>query len=879
MPEANSYHDLPVEHIFRELKAGEAGLSQADASERLKKQGKNSLPRGVRLTASKLFLRQFQNPLAYILIFAMVLSFAMNHHSDAVIIALVVFLTSIIGFVQEYKANNALEKLNSIVTYKCRVLRDGVLKVIDQADVVIGDVIDICPGDIIPADARLISENNLKVEEAILTGESEPSEKFIDVLPTSTPVADRDNMVYQGTYVNSGIGRAVIVATGATTEMGRIASLLQDTDESETPLQQQIGVFGKWLSIFLVLINFLIFISGMLLGRSFFEMFMISVVVVVSAVPEGIAPAMSVVLALGMQRLIKKNGLVRKVVSAETLGSVSIICSDKTGTLTEGEMSVERIITLAGSYKISKVNKIDASDALTAIKIGVISNNAVAESSGSNDVNVCAIGNTTDRAMLLAGLNYSIKRLELEKIEPRIAELPFSSEAKIMATLHRSGSSGKVIYAKGAAEKILALSKLVLTNGREIKICQDVLDNLHKTIEDFTGKGNRVVAVAYKKTKDSSLELENLKNLVFVGFFVIKDKVRGDAKQAVALCHQAGVKVVMITGDHAKTAMAIAKELGIKANISQVITGNEIDDLAENELVERVKNILIYARVEPRHKLRIISFLQQNGEIVAMTGDGVNDAPALKKADIGVVMGNGTDVAKEVADLVLLDGKFMTIVEAIKQGRNTFANIRKVVVYLFTDCFQEMVIIGTSVLAGWPLPLLPAQILWSKLIESPLPATSLAFEESKEHVLSEKPRGRAIQLLTRNLKINIAIYAIIMDLIALSIFYFYWQSTGDITKTRTVIFVALGMSSLFNVYNVRTLGESVFKANPFANKYLTIATIAGIALFFFAIYSEFMNKVLETVPLELSDWGIIMLYACASLFAFEFGKIVTRYKL
>jgi Ca2+-transporting ATPase len=359
---------------------------------------------------------------------------------------------------------------------------------------------------------------------------------------------------------------------------------------------------------------------------------------------------------------------------------------------------------------------------------------------------------------------------------------------------------------------------------------------------------------------------------------VIKDKIRSDAKQAIDLCHRAGVRVAMITGDHVNTAIAIANELGIKASSSQVINGKEIDELSDEDLCLRIKNALVYARVEPRHKLKIVSLLQRNGEVVAMTGDGVNDAPALKKADIGVVMGNGTDVAKEVADLVLLDNSFMTIVEAIKQGRTTFSNIRKVVVYLFTDCFQEMVIIGTSVLAGWPLPILPVQILWIKLIESPLPATSLSFEESKADVLLGKPRGRNEQLLTRRLKINIAFYAFVMDVFALSMFYYFWQSSGDITKARTIIFVALGMSTLFNIYNVRTLGESVFRANPFKNKFVLIATVVGFLLFLLAVYSKYMNNVLQITPLGLFDWFVIFLYAFASLLVFEIGKIITKYK-
>lgn len=877
----NIYHDLFVDHLFKQFETGKAGLSQEDAAARLDIFGKNILPKGKSLTALVLFFRQFRNPLCYILLFSIMLSLYMEHYSDSIIIGLVVLVSGIVGFIQEYKANKALSELNSMITYQARVLRGGVLVVIDQSEIVPGDVIDMCPGDVVPADARLILTRDLKVSEAVLTGEPIPSKKFTEVLPLETSLADRDNMVFQGTYVSEGTGRAVVVATGENTEMGKIASLLKDTDDVITPLQKQISNFGKWLSFFLVIANVAIFMIGIFLGRPFFEMFMISVAVVVSAVPEGLAPAMSIMLALGMQKLIKKKGLVRKIISAETLGSVSVICTDKTGTLTEGEMSVEGIITDTQVIEISKRHigqHLDHSAEL-AMKICVISNNAVIDSKEVANGDICVLGNTTDKSMLIAGSYYDFKREELELKEERLYELPFSSEAKMMATLHRSGTSQNTIYVKGAPERILPLVGRILRGNDEHVFDNDRADAINGLIADLTGQGQRVVAVAYKRTDKNTISSEDLVDLVYVGLVIIKDRIRSDAKQAINSCHKAGIKVVMITGDHANTALAIANEVGIESTLKQVISGNEIDDLSDDELGERIKDVLVYARVEPRHKLKIVELLQKNGEVVAMTGDGVNDAPALKKADIGVVMGNGTDVAKEVADLVLLDSSFLTIVEAIRQGRTTFANIRKVVVYLFTDCFQEMVVIGTAVLVGWPLPILPVQILWIKLIESPLPATSLSFEESTRNVLLDKPRGRKEQLLTGRLKFNIAFYAFLMDVIALSMFYYYWQSTGNIDKARTLMFVALGMSTLFNIYNVRSLGESVFRTNPFKNKFLVIATVIGFLLFLFAVYSGYMNEILQTTPLGVFDWVVIFGYAIAGLLVFEAGKKIMNYKI
>lgn len=875
----NDYHSLVADDLCLRLSASAQGLSQKEAADRLNVFGKNILPAGRQLTGLVLFARQFVNPLAYILLFAMALSFVMGHLSDGIIIALVVLVSGIVGFIQEYKANKALRELNNIISYRARVLRDGALMVINQADIVPGDVLDISPGDIIPADARLLASHDLKISEAALTGESVPSKKFTEALPFETALADRDNTVFQGTAVSEGVGRAIVFATGADTEMGKIASMLRDAEEAVTPLQKQISSFGKWLSVFLVLANVMIFAIGLMLGRPFFEMFIVSVVVVVSAVPEGLAPAMSIVLALGMQKLIRKKGLVRKIISAETLGAVSVICTDKTGTLTEGEMSVENIVTADEVFRVGRNRSGQSMSHATAmaIKICVISNDAVMGSKMTPGSGTSVIGNTTDKSMLMAGRYYGLNREDLERQEKRLHELPFSSESKVMATLHKKTSSENVIYAKGAPEKILPLSKKILVGKNEIDLDDKKVEEIGKIINDLTKRGQRVVAVGYKKTKKSAMSHEDLDGLVYVGLVVIKDKIRESAKQSIRLCQRAGVKVLMITGDHANTALAIANEVGIVASAEQVLIGKEIDNLSDAELQARVENTLIYARVEPRHKLKIVTLLQQNGEVVAMTGDGVNDAPALKKADIGVAMGTGTDVAKEVADLVLLDNSFMTIVEAIKQGRITYNNIRKVVVYLFTDCFQEMVVIGAAVLAGWPLPILPVQILWIKLIESPLPATSLSFEESNHDVLSDKPRGRNAKLLTGKLKFNIAFYAIVMDIVALAMFYVYWNETADIDRARTLMFVALGMSTLFNVYNIRSLGESVFKVNPFKNKYLVVATIVGFLLFLVAVYSKFMNGVLETVPLGVKDWIMIFMYAGLSLVVFETGKRITRF--
>lgn len=870
------FHDVSTEHLLKELNTYELGLDDLEAATRLDLYGRNVLPTSESFSAIKLFFKQFQNPLIFILLFAMVLSFVIQHYSDGVIIAVVVLVTNLVGFIQEYKANNALQKLNEIVQFRSKVVRNGTVLIVDQSEIVPGDILEIRAGDIVPADARLIFSQNLEIIEATLTGEALPSPKHTGDLATDTVLAERNNMVYRGTLVSDGIGRAVVVATGVATEIGKITDSLQGQEDTVTPLQKQLNHFGKWLSIFLIATNALIFMIGIVLGRPFFEMFMVSVVVVVSAVPEGMIPAMTIVLALGMQKLIRKKGLVRKIISAETLGSVSVICTDKTGTLTEGIMSVDSIFTFSCKQQTTQHGTFAYLDhaARLAVKIGVISNNAIRSTNTDNSGVV--VGNMTEQALLTAGARNGLVREDLEMHEKRIDEIPFNSASKIMATLH-AGDSENSIYVKGAPERIISRASGYLHDETRKPFDDGARDEVYKQIDTFTRKGQRVLAIAYKKTSNTTLTEEDIADLVFVGLLSIKDRPREDAKDAIALCHTAGIRVVMITGDHANTAAAIAREMGIPVESEQILEGKELEEMSDKVLANKVRQVTVFARVEPRHKLRIVELLQSNGEVVAMTGDGINDAPALKKANIGVVMGNGSDVAKEVADLVLLDNRFMTIVSAVKQGRITFENIRKVVVYLFTDCFQEMVIIGSAILFRWPLPILPVQILWIKLIESPLPATSLAFDESENDVLQDKPRSPNEFILTKHIKLNIAFYAVVMDIFALTLFWWYWQGSGNVTKAQTVLFAALGMSTLFNIYNVRSLGKSVFRTKPFKNKVIVVSTVVGFLLFLVSIYIPYMNTILHTTPLTLTDWGVIAVYAVLSLVVFDIGKRLTKF--
>jgi Ca2+-transporting ATPase len=865
------FYQLTADSVFKELESTLTGLDSSEAAKRLTENGFNKLPKEKAWTGLRLFIGQFKNPLVFILIAALGISFLAGHSSDSWIILFVVLITNTIGFLQEWKANNALEKLNNAVTYKVRTWRNGELSIVERENLVIGDVIELAAGDVVPADARIFIAKNLKINEAPLTGESLPVVKNIQEIAKSVPLAERFNIAHQGTIVADGSGRAIVIAIGQATEIGQVATLIKETSDELTPLQKQINKFGIKLGIFLVVANIVIFLIGILSGRDIFEMFMVSVVVVVSAVPEGLIPAMTIILAIGMQRLAKKQGLVRRAVAAETLGSVSVICADKTGTLTQGEMMVDRLITYG------KVEK--AGSRSLALKISVICNDGLIENPGDKVEALKISGNPTDKALLLSGAAIGLYRKELELLEPRLDTIAFSSDLKMMATLNEAETGGEIIYVKGAPEKILELSSMMEIAGGEKKILKKDREEFINQINKFTKTGERVIALAYKKrtgVKDRSLVVSDLDGLTLVGFFSLRDQIRADVKQAIQSCREAGIRVVIITGDHEQTAISIVKELGLEINSHNVIDGERLDKMSDTELKRRINDIRLYARVNPHHKLRIVNAFQEIGKVVAMTGDGINDSPALKKADIGVAVGNGTDVAKETADLVLLDNNFLTIVEAVKQGRITFNNIQKVILYLFTDCFQEMIIIGTTILMGWPLPILPVQILWIKLIEDPLPAASLAFDVSDDDVMKDKPRGKDQPFLTVRLQKIIAFYTIIMDVIALSLFYYYFKIVGDIHLARTIMFASLGLSTMFYIYAVRSLKKSFFKSKPFSNKFLVYATFLGAALIVVSVYTPILNRLLSTVPLSIFDWIPVVAYGCLSIMIFEIGKILIK---
>ncbi|MFO7807289.1 MAG: HAD-IC family P-type ATPase [Candidatus Moraniibacteriota bacterium] len=879
---SKKYHYFSIDKTFQLLKSKREGISSSEVQKRLNIYGFNKIPEKKRFSVLGIFLGQFKNPLIYILFFALIISFATKHYTDGWIISAVIAINTVVGFLQEYKANTALSRLKQMIKYKAKVLREGKEIIIKQEEVVPGDVIKLSSGDKIPADARLFEATNLRVEEAALTGESTPVLKHTKTLDRKTAMADRKNMVYMGTIVSQGTGLAVVVSIGATTKVGQIANLVQETKEETTSLQKQMLAFGKIIGIFLIVVNIFIFGLGVFKGEPFFEMFLTSVAMVVAAIPEGLLPAMTVILAVGMQKLAKERGLIRRMITTETLGSISVICSDKTGTLTKGKMRMSRIVTekkeilIGGEGFSGGVDLSNNASYVTALKIGVLCNDAIVENSEERVDKWSISGNPTEKALLLGGISAGLNRRILEKEMPRVAEIPFESKNKYMATAHKFGQNEIVQYLKGAPERILSFISHFDKEGKVLEMTEEKKKSIEEKCNNLTAQGLRVIALAYKKEKGDdqnfSLSKNKLQNFVFVGFIALKDPIRPEVKKTIKTCWSAGIRPMIITGDHKLTALAVAKELGLEAGEKNVLEGVDMKNMSDRDLNKAIDKIIIFARVEPKHKIRIIKALQSKKEIVAMTGDGINDAPALKKADIGVAVGSGTDIAKETADLVLLDDNFKTIVKAIERGRGIFDNIKKITLYLLSSSFTEIILIGLSILFGLPLALLPVQILWMKIIEEPFSAMALAFDPTDKNAMKRKPRKFGEMILNKSMKKMILFFAAISDGLLFLLFFIAWRLSQDVSYSQTIAFVGLGIASRLYIFSARGLTRSIFSYNPFENKLVNWSTVFGFLMIALAIYVPFLNELLGTVPLGVKEWLILGTYAIVSLAIYEIGK-------
>lgn len=878
-----NFHAQTIKTCLTELKSSEKGLTERQAEIRLKRDGPNKLEEKKPTSKFVIFLSQFKSPLIYILVIAGVLSLALGGHIDASVIFGAVILNTLIGFYQENKANNALAKLRQMIEQKALVFRDGNEIEIDSSQLVVGDIIAIEAGNKIPADARLIEAADLKIDEAVLTGESFSSSKAIKKVDPGMPLADRENMVYASTMSASGRGRAVVTATGKDTEIGKISEMVSTTKDEKTPLQERLASFSKFLGLLFVTICLLVLVIGVIQGRPFLEMFLVSISLAVAAIPEGLLVAVTFILVLGMQQILKQRALTRKLVAAETLGSTTVICSDKTGTLTEGKMSVSNIIIGEKEFEISALgSRHDGREAeivSLVLQICLMCNDAVVANPGEPLKEQKFIGMPTDVALFSVASQTGLDRERLLKLEPKIDEIPFSSDIKFMATLHKWRKNKFVLYEKGAPEILLDKSAEFYHQGKKTKLSINHRVKLDNTYEALTKKGLRVIGVAIKefnslKWKPGEGDWSKIDHgLTFVGFIALKDPLRADAKETIEETKIAGIRPVIITGDHKLTAVAIGEEIGISTTEDEVVTGEVLDKMDDEELKEKVNKINIYARVSPHHKLRIIKALQDHGEVVAMTGDGINDAPAIKAADIGISLGTGTDIAKETSDMILLDNNFKVIVSAIKQGRTIFYNIRKVITYLVCSSFSEIILVVGSIIMGMPLAILPAQILWINIVNDGLPDFSLAFEKSVGDIMKEKPVNRKESIISNEMKAIIFGAGIVIDLILLGLFIYLFRLGVEINYLRTIFFAILGTKSLFVIFSIRSFSRPIWRLNPFRNWYLIGAVAASFSLLLGAIYWPPLQSIMSTTFLNFESWIIVLASAILSVVLIEITKL------
>ena len=850
------WHAHLIADVFLAFKSSQRGISESEVKDRIEEYGLNELPQKPPHSAIKILFTQFANPLMSILIIAAIISGVLQEWLDTSVIVFAVALNAVLGFVEEYKADRSMEQLKSFLPQRARVRRGGVERIINAKEIVPGDIVLLGTGDKVTADGRIVFAQSLEVGEAALTGESVPIKKHKDQIKSDIGVTDRVNMLYAGTVLVAGRAEMIVTSTGVNTQIGRITLLVAGVEETKTPLQEQMGRFARWLGGAVLFITLIVFVAGLIRGFELVEMIRVSVAIAVSSIPEGLVVALTVILAIGMQRILKKRALVRRLVAAETLGSVSVICMDKTGTLTTGEMTVVEACDAEGRFA-SKVDAfIELSAALWSTKDVFVDELDHGSFAGSPTEVAIAKALWDDR-----------KKYELQKCQI-ISEIPFNSKYKYKARVC-SFEDHKEFYVVGAPEILLKRLDSTDAQNKEYRVW------LAKMIQ----KGLRVLLVAKQKDFNSDqIDHDQIRDLTFLGFVGLSDPLRASAHETIKKAKLAGLLPIMITGDHPDTAFYIAREAGLIADENQIITGSQLDELDDVTFAGELENIKVYARVLPRHKLRIVNAWREKGHSVAMVGDGVNDAPAVKAADIGIALGSGTEVAKETADMVLLDNHFATIVGAIEQGRTIFENIRKMVVYLLADSFSEIILIFGAILFALPLPILPAQILWINLVTDGFPSIALTFEKAEKGIMLEPPRKKNEPILNKEMKIIIFVIGIISDL-ALFIIYFYLLGQDlDIDHIRTFIFIALGINSLFYVFAVRKFRTSVFHSNPFENKWLVVGIGIGFLFLLAPMLIPILREWFELTPLTTIEWLVLIGLGILQLFMIEVVKMLFNRK-
>ena len=908
----DNWYQLSKDEVLQQLNSDpQNGLSDAEVNKRLEQFGPNELiDRGIK-SPWKILWEQLTGIMVVILIISAVISIFLHEYVDAIVILIIVVLNAILGFTQEYQAEQAMAALKKMAVPHVRTRRNGKVSEIEASQLVPGDIVLLEAGNAVPADCRLIEAVNLKAQEAVLTGESEPVTKKIEALKQDKlQVGDQKNMVFMGTNITYGRGQALVVNTGMQTELGKIAEMIQSIEQEKTPLQNRIAQLGKGLAIISFGIVVVVFLLGVLRGESVKLMFQTSISMAVAAIPEGLPAVVTIALALGAKRMLKRNALIRKLPAVETLGSVSVICSDKTGTLTENRMTVT-FLDVAGnrldiqemvrgySPSVSSQEKIEPellkdNEVSMLLLGGALCNDAALEKYAENQGGYSTIGDPTEGALVIAAARAGLWKDELDQKLPRVSELPFDSNRKRMTTVHEfdaanlpdslKGKWGKLaeetpylVMTKGSVDGLLEISDRVIVQGKIEELTREWKERILAANNDMAEKGMRVLGVAFRSRDKAGLDEENdplEANLVFTGMFGMIDPARPEVFNAVRSAKEAGIRPIMITGDHPLTALHIAQELGITTG-KNVITGQKLADMEVEDLEKQVEEVSVFARVSPEHKLKIVSALQNKGYIVSMTGDGVNDAPALKKADIGVAMGiTGTDVSKEAADMVLLDDNFATIVAAVEEGRRIYDNIRKFIKYTLTSNAGEILVMLLAPFFGMPLPLTPIQILWVNLVTDGLPGLALTIEKPEKNTMKRPPFSPQENIFGRGLARDIIWIGLLIGVLSLGIGFIFFKNQN--IAWQTMIFTTLTLTQMGNALAVRSEQESLWQAGIFSNKKLIGSVLLTFLLQLAVIYIPFLQNVFNTVALSFGELVISMVSGLVVLLVIDLVKMLRQ---
>ena len=878
-----NWFNKSIEQTEKELETSiENGLNKEQVEKAREKYGLNELKAKKKKSLIIKFLEQFKDFMIIILIIAAIISGAVGIAqgegiTDTIIILIVVIVNAIIGVAQENKAEKSLEALQKLSSHEAKVIRNGKLEVVQSKKLVPGDLVVLETGDYVPADIRLVEESNLKVQESSLTGESLPVEKNISTIEEEkVGIGDRENMLFSSSLVTYGRGKGIVVETGMNTEVGKIAGIINETIDSQTPLQEKLDKLGKTLGIAAVVICLVIFIIGIAIGKDALEMFMTAVSLAVAAIPEGLAAVSTIVLAIGVQRMVKKNAIVKKLPAVETLGSATVICSDKTGTLTQNKMTVQKVFydDILQNVENAKVNN-NNEELEKLVYISMLCNDTKVASDNT------LTGDPTETALVDMGFELDFRPAIYEEY-PRVEEIPFDSDRKLMTTVHKIENK-YIVYTKGGIDELLSRCNSYILDGKVKNNLEEYKETIDRNNETMAQEALRVLAMAYKEidhipTKEEMKNIEN--ELIFVGMVGMIDPPREEAKKAVEKCKTAGIKTVMITGDHKITAIAIARKLGILENDEEAITGAELEEMSQEELEQNVRKYSVYARVSPEHKVRIVKAWQKNGEIVAMTGDGVNDAPALKTADIGCSMGMvGTDVAKEASDVILTDDNFATVVSAVEEGRRIYDNILKAIQYLLSSNVGEIIVLFIAILiTPWLsskfgidvnliVPLLPIHILWINLVTDSLPALALSVDPAEEDIMERKPLKSGKGIFTKGMTWRVIYQGVMIGLLTLAAFIIGLATPeAELPKIegltvqeikvevgQTMAFTVLALSELVHVFNVRNNKKSLFKTKALSNKYLLLAIAVSAALMLVILFVPFLREVFSIPVLPTAN--------------------------